>query len=152
MVEKFRLRNYNNELYLQPTIEKNLEVVEKDQDLQQVIELKLEDRSWWRDQRKEDWVDRGEWWKSWDENYFPVVLLKITTQFVDFLEIENYDFVFNPLLIDVANKLKANEKYFKSTSFKTKSSYWSIFLFGVEYLNFYRKTWGQVSFKWRGMM
>ena len=41
LVEKFRLRNYNNELYLQPSIEKNLEVVEKDQDLQQVIELKL---------------------------------------------------------------------------------------------------------------
>ena len=33
----------------------------------------------------------------------------MATQFVDFLEIENYDFVFNPLLIDVANKLKANE-------------------------------------------
>ena len=28
---------------------------------------------------------------------------KMTTQFVDFLELENYDFVFNPLLIDVAN-------------------------------------------------
>ena len=41
LVEKFRLMNYNNELYLQPSIEKNLEVVEKDQDLQQVIELKL---------------------------------------------------------------------------------------------------------------
>ena len=48
---------------------------------------------------------------------------KMTIQFVDFLELENYDFVFNPLLIDVANKLKANEKYLKSTSFKTKSSY-----------------------------
>ena len=79
MVEKFRLRNYNNELYLQPTIEKNLEVVEKDQDLQQVIELKLEDRSWWRYQRKEDWVDRGEWWKSWHGNYYLVVLLKMAT-------------------------------------------------------------------------
>jgi len=30
LVENFRLRNYNNELYLQPSIEKNLEVVEKD--------------------------------------------------------------------------------------------------------------------------
>ena len=45
MVENFRLRNYNNELYLQPSIEKNLEVVEKDQDLQQVVELKLEDNT-----------------------------------------------------------------------------------------------------------
>ena len=45
MVKKFRLRNYNNELYLQPSIEENLEVVEKDQDLQQVVELKLEDNT-----------------------------------------------------------------------------------------------------------
>ena len=45
MVEKFRLRNYNNELYLQPSIGENLEVVEKDQDLQQVVELKLEDNT-----------------------------------------------------------------------------------------------------------
>ena len=45
MVKKFRLRNYNNELYLQPSIGENLEVVEKDQDLQQVVELKLEDHT-----------------------------------------------------------------------------------------------------------
>ena len=45
MVKKFRLRNYNNELYLQPLIGENLEVVEKDQDLQQVVELKLEDNT-----------------------------------------------------------------------------------------------------------
>ena len=45
MVEKFRLRNYNNELYLQPSIGENLEVVEKDQDLQRVVELKLEDNA-----------------------------------------------------------------------------------------------------------
>ena len=45
MVEKFRLRNYNNELYLQPSIGENLEVVEKDQDLQQDVELKLEDNT-----------------------------------------------------------------------------------------------------------
>ena len=45
MVQKFRLRNYNNELYLQPSIGENLEVVEKDQDLQQVVELKLEDNT-----------------------------------------------------------------------------------------------------------
>ena len=45
MVKKFRLRNYNNELYLQPSIGENLEVVEKDQDLQQVVELKLEDNT-----------------------------------------------------------------------------------------------------------
>ena len=45
MVKKFRLRNYNNELYLQPLIGENLEVVEKDQDLQQVVELKLDDNT-----------------------------------------------------------------------------------------------------------
>ena len=45
MVKKFRLRNYNNELYLQPSIGENLEVVEKDQDLQRVVELKLEDNA-----------------------------------------------------------------------------------------------------------
>ena len=45
MVEKFRLRNYNNELYLQPSIEEDLEMVEKDQDLQQVVELKLENNT-----------------------------------------------------------------------------------------------------------
>ena len=45
MVKKFRLRNCNNELYLQPSIGENLEVVEKDQDLQQVVELKLEDNT-----------------------------------------------------------------------------------------------------------
>ena len=45
MVKKFRLRNYNNELYLQPSIGENLAVVEKDQDLQQVVELKLENNT-----------------------------------------------------------------------------------------------------------
>ena len=45
LVKKFRLRNYNNELYLQPSIEEDLEMVEKDQDLQQVVELKLENNT-----------------------------------------------------------------------------------------------------------
>ena len=45
LVKKFRLRNYNNELYLQPSIEENIEMVEKELDLQQIVELKLEDNT-----------------------------------------------------------------------------------------------------------
>ena len=30
-------------------------------------------------------------------------LLKMTTQYVDFLGVENFNFIINPLLIDVAN-------------------------------------------------
>ena len=39
-------------------------------------------------------------------------LLKMTTQYVDFLRVENVNFIINPLLIDVANKLKVDEKKF----------------------------------------
>ena len=39
-----------------------------------------------------------------------VDFLKMTTQYVDFLGVENYDFIINPLFIDVANKLKVDEK------------------------------------------
>ena len=47
---------------------------------------------------------------------------------VDFLGIENFDFVFNPLLIYVAIHLKPMRRnfmpwYIKDTSFKTESSY-----------------------------
>ena len=41
-----------------------------------------------------------------------VHLLKMTTQHVDFLGVENFNFIINPLLIDVANKLKVDEKRF----------------------------------------
>ena len=41
-----------------------------------------------------------------------VDLLKITTKYVDFLGVENFNFIINPLLIDVANKLMAVEKKF----------------------------------------
>ena len=42
----------------------------------------------------------------------PVDLLKMTTQYVDFLGVENFNFIINPLLIDVANKLKVDVKKF----------------------------------------
>ena len=38
-----------------------------------------------------------------------VDLLKMTTQYVDFLRVENFNFIINPLLIDVANKLKVDD-------------------------------------------
>ena len=34
----------------------------------------------------------------------------MTTQYVDFLGIENFNFIIKPLSVDVANKLKVDEK------------------------------------------
>jgi len=42
----------------------------------------------------------------------------MTTQSVDFLGVENFDFIINFLLIDVANKLKAKEKKFYATLYE----------------------------------
>ena len=36
----------------------------------------------------------------------------MTTQYVDFLGVEHFNFIINSLLIDVANKLKVDEKKF----------------------------------------
>ena len=44
-----------------------------------------------------------------------VDLLKITIQYVDFLGVESFNFIINPMLIDVANKLKVDEKKFYAT-------------------------------------
>lgn len=41
-----------------------------------------------------------------------VDVLKMTTQYVYFLGVENFNFIINPLLIDVANKLKVDENEF----------------------------------------
>ena len=38
-----------------------------------------------------------------------VDLLKMTIQYVDFFGVENFNFVINPVLIDVSNKLKVDE-------------------------------------------
>ena len=49
----------------QPISKENFEVVKKNQDLQQVIELKIEDlryqlpKTWWRGHRKEGWANYG---------------------------------------------------------------------------------------------
>ena len=53
--------------------------------------------------------------------YHPQVsvdLLKMTTQYVDFLGIENFNFIISPLLIDVANKLKVDENKFYATLYE----------------------------------
>ena len=42
----------------------------------------------------------------------------MTTQYVDFLEVENFNFIINPLLIDVANKLKVDKKKFYAAPYE----------------------------------
>ena len=42
----------------------------------------------------------------------------MTIQYVDFLEVENFNFIINPVLIDVANKLKVDEKKFYATLYE----------------------------------
>ena len=47
-----------------------------------------------------------------------VDLLKMTTQYVNCLGVENFNFIINHLLIDVANKLKVDEKKFYATLYE----------------------------------
>ena len=47
-----------------------------------------------------------------------VNLLKMTIQYVDFLGVEDFNFIINLVLIDVANKLKVNEKKFYATFYE----------------------------------
>ena len=47
-----------------------------------------------------------------------VDLLKMTIQYVDFLGVENFNFIINPVLIDFANKLKVDEKKFYATFYE----------------------------------
>ena len=42
----------------------------------------------------------------------------MTIQYVDFLGVENFNFIINPLLIDVANKLKVDEKKCSATLYE----------------------------------
>ena len=42
----------------------------------------------------------------------------MTTKSIDFHGVEHFDFIINPLLIDVANELKANENKFYATIFE----------------------------------
>ena len=48
----------------------------------------------------------------------PVDLLKMTTPYVDFHGVENFNFIINPLLIDVANKLKVDDNKFHATLYE----------------------------------
>ena len=48
----------------------------------------------------------------------PIDLLKTTTQYVDFLGVENFNFIINPFFINVANKLKVDEKKFYATLYE----------------------------------
>ena len=47
-----------------------------------------------------------------------VDLLKMTIQYIDFLGVENFNFIINPLWINVANILKASEKNFYGTLYE----------------------------------
>ena len=47
-----------------------------------------------------------------------VDLLKMTIQYVDFLGVENFNFIINLGLIDVTNKLKVDEKKFYATFYE----------------------------------
>ena len=47
-----------------------------------------------------------------------VDLLKMTIQYIDFLGVENFNFIINSVLIDVANKLKVDEKKFYATFYE----------------------------------
>ena len=119
-------------------------MVKEDQDLQQVIELKIEDTTCqkFHEYVKEKKVvlvvgnDRNQEMviienivedpievKYDDESIIcnlqvPVDLLKMTTQYVNFLEVENFNFIINPLLTDVSNKLKVDEKKFYATFYE----------------------------------
>ena len=128
----------------QPISKEKFEVVKKDQDLQQVIELKIEDTTCQKfdEEIKETKVelivdnDRNEEMviienivknsievKYEDESIthnalVSVDLLKMATQYVDFLEVENFNFIINLLWIDVTNKLKLDEKKFYATLYE----------------------------------
>ena len=117
---------------MQPISKENFEVNEKDQDLQQFAKLKLEDITFQKfdedvkEKKIELIVNNGKNQKmviienivedSIEVKYedesithstqVSVNWLKITTQSVHFLGVENFDFIINFLLIDVTNKLK----------------------------------------------
>ena len=104
-------------------------MIKKDQDLQQVVELKLEDTTSQKfdeevkDKKVKLIVEDPTEVKYKDKSvtHNPQVLvnlLKMTTQYVNFLGVENFNFIINLLLIDVANKLKVDEKKFCATLYE----------------------------------
>ena len=99
--------------------------------MQQVVELKLEKKNELieEDHRNqeiviiENIVEDPLEVKGEDESItynpqVPVDLLKTTTQYVDFLGVENFNFIINPFLIDVVNKLKVDKKKFYATLYE----------------------------------
>ena len=60
-------------------------------------------------------------------------------KFVDFLGVENFSFIIKYLLIDVANKLKVNEKKFYGTLLKEDFRSWL-------------STWWWIFPKWKDLM
>ena len=117
----------------QPISKENFEMVKKDQDLQQVIELKIEDTTCQKldeevKKKKVELIvdnDRNQKMvivENVVENDNPQVsidLLKMTTtQYVDFLGVENFNFITSPFLIDVVNKLKVDENKFYATHYE----------------------------------
>ena len=129
---------------MQPISKENFEMVEKYQDLQQVVELKLEDTTCQKfdeevkekkvelivdnDKNQEMVIIENIVKDSIEVKYenesithnphVSVNLLKMTTRYVDFHGVEIFNFIINPLLIDVANKLKVDEKKFYATFYE----------------------------------
>ena len=106
-------------------------MVKKGQDLQQIVELKLEKKNELivEDHRNqeiviiENIVEDPLEVKDEDESIthnpqIPVDLLKTTTQYVDFLGVEYFNFIINPFFIDVTNKLKVDENKFYATLYE----------------------------------
>ena len=109
----------------QPISKEKFEVVKKDQNLQQVVELKIEDITCQKFDEDfiENIVENPVEVKHGNESIIhnpqvSVDLLRMTTQYVDFLGVENFNFIINHLLIDVANKLKVDKKKFYATSYE----------------------------------
>ena len=128
----------------QPIFKENFEVVKKDQDLQQVIELKIENTTCQKfdegvkekkvalivdnDKSQEMVIIKNIVEDSIEIKYEDefithnpqglVDLLKMTTPYVDFHGVENFNFIINPLLIDVANKLKVDDNKFHATLYE----------------------------------
>ena len=106
-------------------------MVKKGQDLQQIVELKFEKKNELivEDHRNqeiviiENIVEDPLEVKDEDESIthnpqIPVDLLKTTTQYVDFLGVEYFNFIINPFFIDVTNKLKVDENKFYATLYE----------------------------------
>ena len=153
-----------------PISKEKFEMVKKDQDLQPFIELKIEDITCPKfdedfiENILEDPIEVKHGNESIIHNpQVSVDLLRMTTQYVDFLEVENFNFIINLLLIDVANKLKVDEKKFYATTYEEfkfqnqikllkHSKYLFIWRLGAEDFRFPPSTRGRVCFKWRGLM